>query len=112
MYKNIWSPYKQQTLIAQPENWDDAQENDKYVVGIYKKKRWLIKIIHWWCAGWVFKPIVSLLQANAENCINTEVIGKRKREVGLVVPTKYNAFTKNKKIAMVLNKELAKHKKL
>ena len=53
-----------------------------------------------------------MLQANAENCINIEVIGKRKREVGLVVPTKYNAFTKNKKIAMVLNKELAKHKKL
>ena len=46
-----------------------------------------------------------------KNCINVEVIGKRKHEVGLVVPTKYNAFTRNKKIAMVLDEELAKPKK-
>ena len=51
-------------------------------------------------------------QASAENCINVEVTGNRKREVGLVVPAKYNAFTKNKKIAMVLDEELAKRKKL
>ena len=52
------------------------------------------------------------LQASAENCINVEVIGKRKREVGLVVPAKYNAFTRNKKITMVFDEELAKRKKL
>ena len=37
VYKNVWSPYKGETLIAQPDNRDEAQENDKYAVGIYKK---------------------------------------------------------------------------
>ena len=56
--------------------------------------------------------LYHFLQASAENCINVEVIGKRKREVGLVVPAKYNTFTRNKKMTMVLDEELAKHKKL
>ena len=54
--------------------------------------------------------LYRFLQASGENCINVELIGKRKREVGLVVPTKYN--TRNKKIAMVLDEELARLKKL
>ena len=37
MYKNVWSPYKRQALIAQPDNRDEAQENNNYAVGIYKK---------------------------------------------------------------------------
>ena len=51
--------------------------------------------------------LYHFLQACAENCINVEV-----SEVGLVVLVKYNAFTRNKKITMVLNEELAKPKKL
>ena len=39
-------------------------------------------------------------------------MGKRKHEVRLVVPAKYNAFTRSKKIAMVLAEGLAKLKKL
>ena len=56
--------------------------------------------------------LYHFLQASAENCIYVEVIGKRKREVGLAVPAKYNAFTRNKKIAVVLDDELAKRKNL
>ena len=37
MYKNVWSPYKGERLIAQPNNRDEAQENDKCAVSIYKK---------------------------------------------------------------------------
>ena len=37
VYKIIWSLYKGETLIAQLDNRDEAQENDKYTVGIYKK---------------------------------------------------------------------------
>ena len=52
------------------------------------------------------------LQASTENCINVEVIGKRKRGVGLIIPAKCNAFTRNGKIAMTLDKKLTKHQKL
>ena len=44
--------------------------------------------------------------------MNVEVIGKRKLEVGLVVPAKYDPFTRNEQIAMILDEELAKWKKL
>ena len=113
VFKNVWSPYKGETLIAQPDNRDEAQENDKYAVGIYKKNDDGSKEL----VGHVPVELSSLvlyhfLQASAENCISLEVIGKRKREVGLAVPAKYNAFTRNKKIAMVLDEELAKRKKL
>ena len=102
-----------ETLIAQPDNRDEAQENDKYAVGIYKKNDDGSKEL----VGHVPVELSSLvlyhfLQASAENCISVEVIGKRKREVGLAVPAKCNAFTRNKKIAMVLDEELAKCKKL
>ena len=43
--------------------------------------------------------------------MTVEVTGKRKREVGLVVPAKFNALTKDKKIAEVLDRELSKRKR-
>ena len=101
---------KGETLVAEPDNQDEAQENDKYAVGIYKKNADASKELvgH---AAVVFSGLLCyFLQASAENCINAEVIGKRKREVGLVVLAKYNAFTRNKKITMVLDEELAKRK--
>ena len=96
IYKIVWSPYKGETMIAQPDNRDEAQENDKYAVGIYKKNNDGSKEL----VGHVPVEFSSLLhhflQASAEHCINVEVIGKRKREVELVVPAKYNAFTRKK----------------
>ena len=91
---------------------DEAQENDKYAVGIYKKDDDGSKEFAGHASVEFSRLLYHFLQASAENCINVEVIGKRKREVGLVVPAKYNAFTRNKKIAMVLDEELAKRKKL
>ena len=98
-------------MIAEPDNWDQAQENDKYAVGIYKQNNYGSKKL----VGHALIEFSSLfyyfLQAGAENCISVEVIEKRKREVGLVVPVKYNAFARNKTIAMVLHEELAERHK-
>ena len=41
--------------------------------------------------------IYHFLNASSENRMTFEVTGKRKREVGLVVPAKFNALTKDKK---------------
>ena len=45
----------------------------------------------------------NFLEANAENRLLTQVTGKRKREVGLVVPAK---FTTELRIARILDREL------
>ena len=86
VYKNIWSPYKGETLIAQPDNRNEAPENDKYAVGIYKKNDDGSKELVGHAPVEFSSLLYHFLQASAENCINVEVIGKRKREVGLVVP--------------------------
>ena len=52
----------------------------------------------------------NFLKASEENRISVTVAGQRKREVGLIVPGKYTAFTKDKRIAKVLNDELHKKK--
>ena len=46
------------------------------------------------------------LQANAENQLAAQVTGKRKREVGLVVPAKFTAFTPKLRKARILEREL------
>ena len=112
VYENVRNPYKGETLIAQPDNRYGAQENDKYAVGIYKKNDDGSKELVGHAPVEFSSLLYHFLQASAGNCINVEVIGKRKREVGLVVPAKYNAFTRNKKIAMVLDEKLAERKKL
>ena len=86
VYKNVWSPYNRETLIAQPDNQDEAQENDKYAVGIYKKNDDGSKNLVGHAPVEFSSLLYHFLQVSAENCMNVEVIGKRKREVGLAVP--------------------------
>ena len=55
--------------------------------------------------------LTYFLEASPENKLNAIVIGKRKREVGLVVPAKYAALTKNKTFANVLAGKLQEKKR-
>ena len=45
--------------------------------------------------------LTNFLNSNPENKILATVIGKRKREIGLVVPAKFGAKTNIKKIANI-----------
>ena len=44
--------------------------------------------------------------ANADNLLTATVTGKRKREVGFVVPAKFTVFTQKLKNAHILKREL------
>ena len=50
------------------------------------------------------------LKEDPDNTLNAEVTGQRKREVGLVVPARYTAFTKNRETAQILERELKRRK--
>ena len=54
--------------------------------------------------------MTHFLNASPENTLTVKVRGKRKREVGLVVPAKYQAVTKSKRIADVLLTKLKEKK--
>ena len=49
---------------------------------------------------------ILIVHANADNLLTATVTGKRKREVGLVVPAKFTAFTQELKNANILKREL------
>ena len=49
---------------------------------------------------------ILIVQANADNLLTATVTGNRKREVGLVVPAKFTAFTQELKNANILKREL------
>ena len=76
--KNFWSPYKKENLIAQPDNLVEAKENDKHAVGIYKKNDGGSKELAGQAPIEFSSLLFHFLYANAANCINIEVIGKRK----------------------------------
>ena len=48
----------------------------------------------------------NFLRANTENNLFAKVTGKRKREIGLVVPARFSAVTTELHIAEVLEREL------
>ena len=52
----------------------------------------------------------QFLKANESNKLVAKVSGKRKREVGLVVPAKFKALTKEYRLAKILDEELHTHK--
>ena len=49
---------------------------------------------------------ILIVQANADNLLTATITGKRKREVGLVVPAKFTAFAQELKKANILKREL------
>ena len=113
VYKSIWSPYAGETLMAYPDDRPEALEYDKFAVGIYKikekekdmeEKKELVGHVPVELSSLIYR----FLNASSENRMTVEVTGKCKREVGLVVPAKFNALTKDKKTAKVLDKEFLK----
>ena len=56
------------------------------------------------------KLLKQFLDADKKNMLIVTVIGKRKREVGLVIPGRYTAMTENKEIIDVLSSEVVKKK--
>ena len=96
IYKDVWVLIEQE-LICKADNREEAIEYDKNAIGVFKTGDLETLVGHF--------PIELscllkyFLEASPENNLITVVTGKRKREVGLVVPAKYVALTKNKTFA-------------
>ena len=58
----------------------------------------------------VTKSSSSSSSSKRLNFIKVTVIGKRKREIGLVVSAQYDCYTKIKRISAVLDKDLRKRR--
>ena len=109
IYKDVWVPLIGQELICKADNREEAIEYDKNTIGVCKTGDPETLVGH--------LPIELscllkyFLEASPENNLIAVVMGKRKREVGLVVPAKYVALTKNKTFANILLEKLTEKKR-
>lgn len=111
VYKSVWKPYNGETLSCMKDMRSEAMDYDKNAIGVYRavgktEERMLV--------GHVPIELSSLvnnfLKANESNKVVAKVSGKRKREVGLVVPAKFTALTKEHRLAKILDDELSTRK--
>ena len=90
IYKDVWVPLIGQELICKADNRGEAIEYDKNAIGVFKTGDPETLVGH--------LPIELscllkyFLQASPENNLIAVVTGKRKREVGLVVPKEKKTF--------------------
>ena len=57
-----------------------------------------------------FSKLIAFFIDTEDNNVHAVVTGKRKREVGLSVPAKFNCFTSSKRHAKIRHEELLKRK--
>ena len=96
---------KGDTLNCRKDNRPEALEFDKHAIGVFKED---ILVGH--IPIEVSRIISYFLQANETDEAKVEVTGKRKREIGLIVPGKYYARTKTKRTAQILGEQLQRIK--
>ena len=106
----IWTPIVNEKLFVRPDEREEALEYDKYSIGIFKKKEDGKSELVGHAPQELSSLLYHFLKSNQKSFIRVTVLGKRKREIGLVVPVKYDCFTSDKRISSVLDEELKKRK--
>ena len=96
-------------LTCKTDTREEAMEYEKNAIGVFKSDDPETLVGHLLIE--ISCLLTHFLEASPENKLNAIVIGKRKRKVGLVVPAKYAALTKNKTFANVLAGKLQEKKR-
>ena len=94
MYKRIWTPALNEKLNCKKDNREEALGNEEHAVGVFKNDSTLVGHI-----PIELSCLIDYFMKTAEeNFVSALVVGPQKREVGLVVPAKFSAFTKDKRV--------------
>lgn len=110
VYKDTWAPFIGQKLVCKPDPRHEALTYDKYALGVYKRVDEKDILV-----GHLPIELSQLLNnflstGGKRNKLVAEVVGKRKREIGLVVPAKYTATTNDRRFAEILKNKLEEKK--
>ena len=107
VYKQTWTPRMGEILQCRKDNRQEALDHDVHAVGVYtsgstEEEPMLV--------GHVPIELSMLLSrflnASEMNTLEVKVCGKRRREVGLVIPGNYTARTKSRSYSKILDREL------
>ena len=107
LYKEKWTPISGEKLSCVKDTRTEAAEYDHNAIGVYlkvKEGEESGSVEH--VPFEILKLMNQFLQANSGNRLTATFIGKRKREVGLIVPAKYVAMTsiKNDELRKIMEK--------
>ena len=80
-------------------------ENIRYAIGIYKKKDGDCDELVGYAPAGVLSLPYHFLQTSDDNCVEVEILGKRKLEVGLVVLVQCLCNGKTAKMNMINYKD-------
>ena len=82
IYKALWTPTKDEKLYCRKDERMEAEAYDSHAIGVYKTDGVLVGHI----PIEISSVIDYFLRDSPDNRLDAIVIGKRKREVGLVIP--------------------------
>ena len=108
VYKARWTPTMNEKLVGKEDERAEAIEYDEFAVGIFKpmEDNTLLLVGH--APIELSSLLFHFLKNNKDNVLLVYPSGKRYREVGLAVPGRYRALTKNKRTAAILKEQLVK----
>ena len=105
VYKCVWTPVMDEKLECNKDTRAEAKEHDETKqLDVANQKKILVGHV----PIELSRLMKNFLEANTENKLVAQVTGKRKREIGLVVPAKFSAFTTDLRLAKILETELRK----
>ena len=93
-------------LHCRPDPREQALQYDQYAIGVFKPREEGRKELVGHIPVEISQLTHNFLGADNENKVVGTVTGKRKREIGLVVPAKYQVTTPNKKHANIFMEKL------
>lgn len=103
IYKVNWTPIISAKCFAKPDGRDEVLEYDKFAIGIYKENKDGKSELTGHAPMELSSLLYHFLNADLNNFISATVTGKRKYEIGVVVPAKNDCYTEVKRISFVLD---------
>ena len=107
VYKTSWAPVLNEKLDCKKDYREDALDHDKHSIGVYRKDGTFVDHV----PIELSRLIEYFVKSKDGNFVAAVVAGPRKREVRLVVPANFSAFTDDLRVATVLSAEILKIKK-
>ena len=107
VYKQTWTPSLGEILQCKKDNRQEALDHDEHAVGVYKFESDDAETMLVGHVPIELSMFLSrFLKASEKNAVEVKVCGKRRREVGLVIPGHYKARTKSRSHCKILDREL------
>ena len=106
MYKTKWEPQIVEKLICGKDVRTEGIEHDKFCIGVYQRISQEERKLVGHVPIEISRLLYQFLEADEQNRLIAVPSGKRKREIGLVVPAKYTVITKNGQFGDILVKKL------